>query len=315
MIAAPITLPLALHPFEMRPTPALFPPKQRVDELMLDWSGLPAGSTASIYMPAVSADDVLQLASSMYVTQRFSRADAHTLNCAAEGIVYLPVPKGGTEHFAGLLSITLPSVRRGTVYSVTVRQITAAYLERAVGNAVAAPAQMAWRRVLGTFQISLSVKTRAEALLGLERLYAVLLWIQEAIPPVNRWYPVFVRYLAQLAGRITGLGGDPGQIQPSPTGHAPGLMPSKDAEGDEEVVGKIEGIIYDHFGDFEGFIVENESGRHHRFSSREAPMLSLIRRAWLERTRVAVLPERHRPHVPRSVTLRTSEPRLAGAID
>jgi hypothetical protein len=309
MTVAPIYSPLALQTFDIRPTPPLLPAGQTIDELMLDWGGLPAGCLASIYLPAVSADEVLTLASSMYVSHRFSRVDDHTLSCAAGGITYLPVPTGVGQNYAGLLSVTLPAVRQGAMYSLTVRQVTAMLTTGDVTNAMA-PARIKWRRVLGTFQVSLSVKTRDQALFALERLYAVLLWIAEAIIPGDRWYPVFQRYLGQLGGRISGLGGNPGRIQPSPSGQVPGLPLPKPPEEAEEIFGKIEAIIYDHFGDFEGFILETETGRHHRFMSREAPMLEVVRRAWIERTCVSVVPERHRSHVPRSVILWEGRPRF-----
>jgi len=212
------------------------------------------------------------------------------------------------------------AIKRERIYSVKVRQVTATYDRTADVNAAAgAPAHTIGRRVLGTFQVSLSVKTRDQALLATERLYAVLLWIQEAIAPTDRWYPVFLRYLSQLAGVIAGLGGNPGQIVPSPSGQVPRLPRPKPppVKGDEAeaVVGKIEGVIYDHFGDFEGFVLETETGRHHRFYSREAPMLVLIRRAWIERTRVTVLHERHRSDVPRSVILEAGGAKWAADPD
>jgi len=304
---------LALQTFQIRPTPSALPAGETVDELMIDWSGLPAGSSASIYLPAVSADDVLALASGMYVTHRFSRVDAHTLACAAGGISYLPVPKGFGQDYAGLLAVSLPAAAApaGDVptYNVVVRQVTTSYqtTRGANANAASRPKGTRWRQVLGTFQVSLSTKPPEEALLATERLYGVFQWISEAIAPTDRWYPVFVRYLGQLAGVITGLGGNPGQIPPSPTGEVPGFpapkprpVPCADAG---EVVGKIRGVTYDHFGDFDGFVLETETGEQRRFCSREAPMLVLIHQAWTERTLVAVRPESRRRDVPRSVVM------------
>jgi hypothetical protein len=298
MTAAMIHSPLALQTFDIRPTPPRLAAAQTIDELMVDWGDLPAGCSASIYLPAVSADEVLALASSMYVSRRFSRVDDHTLSCVAGGITYLPIPKSFGQNYAGLLSVALPAARPGAVYSLTVRQVTAMLTTGDIANA-AAPAPIQWRRVLGTFQVSLSVKRRDQVLFALERLYAVLLWIAEAIVPADRWYPVFQRYLGQLGGQISGLGGNPGRIQPSPSGEVPGLPLPKPApkpqpsppDEVEQIFGKIEAIIYDHFGDFEGFILETVTGKHHRFMSREAPMLEVVHRAWIERTRVAVVPE------------------------
>ena len=73
----------------------------------------------------------------------------------------------------------------------------------------------------------------------------------------DRWYPVFQRYLQQVGGRVTDLGGDPSTIEPSPSGE-----PARPKPGDERcVTGKVVGIIFDHFGDFEGFILDVEDRR------------------------------------------------------
>jgi hypothetical protein len=267
---------------------------------MLDWGSFPAGSSARIYLPSVGADEILALASRMYVSHPFSRVDDHTLSCGAGGITYLPVPSGDKRNYAGLLSISVPTIRQGAVHTLTVRQVTGGISSDAESLARLRPTMP--RRVLGTFQISVSGKRQEQALFGLERLYAVLLWIAEAIPPDNRWYPVFQRYLGELGGQISRLGGKPHQIKPSPDGEAPGPKPSP-AHHAREIFGKIEAIIYDHFGDFEGFVLETEAGAQHRFRSREAAMLDLVRRAWLDRTRVAVVPEADRADTPRSVIL------------
>src|SRR5262249_10073914 len=38
------------------------------------------------------------------------------------------------------------------------------------------------------------------------------------VPPTSRWYPVLSRYEQQITGRVTGFGGDPGSVLPSPIG-------------------------------------------------------------------------------------------------
>jgi hypothetical protein len=53
--------------------------------------------------------------------------------------------------------------------------------------------------------------------------------------------------------------------------------------------GKISGLLFDHFGDFEGFTLENRYGRHIRFFSREGAILKLVQTAWLDRYLVTVI--------------------------
>jgi hypothetical protein len=61
--------------------------------------------------------------------------------------------------------------------------------------------------------------------------------------------------------------------------------------------GKICGLIFDHFGDFAGFVLETEHGEH-RFHSREKEMEELAERAWKERLRITVHVDRSEPHRP-----------------
>lgn len=77
MTVTPISLPLALQTFEIRPTPSTLPVGQKLDELMIDWGDVPAGSSASIYLPAVNADDVIAASSSMRQPPVLARRCAH----------------------------------------------------------------------------------------------------------------------------------------------------------------------------------------------------------------------------------------------
>jgi hypothetical protein len=306
-----------MHPVQVRPTP-----KSSVDpdELMIFWGSTPHGSAAQLYLPAQDAAAILRLADRRYTEHQLRLVDAHTIGCATGGATFIPLPEG-TALAAGLLSIDLPpGIRKGDTHTITVRQLTDAIATpppppppppriaaraRASAAAVPVPNLLRWRRVAGAFQFFLTISTREQLLLSEERLLAVMRSILLQTPPQKRWYPVLLRYIEDIAGRVRGFGGDPGAIKPSPTGDVPGLHHPRHEEEDE-ITGKIEGIIYDHFGDFDGFIVEAESGRHHRFYNREAPMLAVVRRAWIERTRVTVFAERHHSHVPRSVILRVS---------
>ena len=128
----------------------------------------------------------------------------------------------------------------------------------------------------------------------LERNYAILLWIFSGIPAASRWYPVFLRYLGVIANQIAAAGGNPHQI----TGNANGIVPagqSPRAPGPPHgflppLTGKIEGLIFDHFGDFEGFILVTETGEPYHFYSRESHVKNVAERAWEARLRVTVFP-------------------------
>lgn len=55
------------------------------------------------------------------------------------------------------------------------------------------------------------------------------------------------RYVDQIAGRVLGMGGDPGKIIPTQDGNWNPGGRSKDFE--PRFKGKILGLLYDHFGD------------------------------------------------------------------
>ena len=310
-VASPHQVP---QTFQIKPTSASLPPGQAPDELMIDWGALPAGSQASIYLPGTSAATILEMADKMYSYHGLSSSDAHTLSCSANGITYVPIPPGIGSNYAGLLTIDLPAtVTRGKGFKVVTRQITNAFGRpsappppRIAARASQALAldEIEWRSVLGTFQLTIPVETRDALRVPEERLLSVLRWIARGIPHHNRWLPVFRRYLEQIAGRVSGLGGDPTQILPSPSGWG-GHLPSVSKPSEERLhfTGKIAGLIYDHFGDFEGFLLDTEDGER-TFYSREKDIAELAERAWRERLRITVFARHHEQHRPLTILIR-----------
>jgi hypothetical protein len=227
---SPVGSAQAVTTFEIRPTAVGLPVQQRPDELMIDWGTTPPGSVASIYLPAVSADTVLSMASRMYTYHDLARVDGHTLQCTAGGVTYVPIPPGAGSNYAGLISITPPlSLRRGRTHTVVVRQVTNAFGEirqpaaqrrkRAQRASATSAPYARWRKVIGAFQLNIPVSQKNALLLPEERQLSVLRWIGEAIPTTSRWYPVFQRYLEAIAGRVRTFGGDPTEILPSPLGN------------------------------------------------------------------------------------------------
>jgi hypothetical protein len=316
----------ALTTFEIRPTPADLPVDQPPDELMIDWGSTPNGSSATIYLPAVQAEDILAMASKMYTSHHLVRADAHTLRVKTGGITYIPIPPGADIDYTGLLTVDLPQhLERERTHTIVVRQVTNAFNAiiyrkprpgRRGGRASVEgenPAGgdeqtgLAWRRVLGAFQLNIPVKPHNQLLLPEERDLSVLLWIGEAIPHNSRWSLVFQRYLEGIKGRVRDFGGDPGTIGPSPSGDGKGQPPPhKPPEGEERraYTGKISALIFDRFGDFEGFILDTEDGeRERKFFSRERDMAELAERVWRERLRLTVWVDKDEPHQPRTIII------------
>jgi hypothetical protein len=298
--------------FDIRPTPQSLPAGFKPDELMIDSTGLPPGSSVTVYLPEVSAASVLEAAGLLYATNSLSQLDPNTLSFSAGGITYMPIPVGTGANFAGLLSISLgPSARPGGTFTVLVRQVsgkTTAVIVR--GDAERNLVQR--RYILGTFKVTLPVKSMHVVLPNLERSLSILLWIKEAIPASNRWYPVFQRYLGSLALQVEALGGDPGTIIASPSGEGRKQVPGKHHGSDQQgwgegkwgLTGKVEGIAYDRFGDFEGFLFKSEGGENRTFSGREPNMLELVKAALSARINVTVVVGRDAPHVPVTIILR-----------
>lgn len=205
------------HTFELRPTSETLPEGAPYDELMIDWGRTPVGSVATLYLPAVDSDEVLDLAARMYRTSNLVFIDEHTLQTHTDGMSWIPIPKGGTTNLTGMITIDLPStVREGQAFTVVVRQVTGA-TRPTVEAAVVASAR-AWRHILGTFQLTIPVRTKEAILAPEQRLLSNLRWIERAIPLTDRWYSIFRRYVSQVASRVDGLGGDSSNVAPSPSG-------------------------------------------------------------------------------------------------
>jgi hypothetical protein len=129
------------------------------------------------------------------------------------------------------------------------------------------------RRIIGTFQLSVTVKLAADILPVASRRLAVFKHIGLAIPAGNRWRPIWDRLVRQEEDKVRGLGGRPELIPPSPHGYdgpqghpghppqypphcPPQHEPGKPCAGDEgrgDLTGRVGRLFYDCFGDFEGF--------------------------------------------------------------
>lgn len=313
--------------FDLRPSPApgTGPLEDYPDELMIDWGNTPPGSQASIYWPAVAASDVLNLAHQFYSTHQLSASDAHTITCTVpRGITCVPIPTGGSENYAGLFSVQLPpGVSAGQTYNILVRRIST----RAAAPPPPPPppppeiqgeltqirqsqrgrALTNWRYVVGSFAVQIPVTTANVMLPVEETTYSILSWRLSQWTPTDRWYPVIQRYLGYIAGRISGLGGNPITIQPSPWGPRGPPKPGHGGgthHGGHYETGKVTGVVFNRFGDFEGFYLLTERGRERHYRSRQADLAPLVRYAWADRVVVTVESAEHEPDEPARIVLR-----------
>ncbi|RKG64966.1 hypothetical protein D7V80_24905 [Corallococcus sp. CA054B] len=166
-----------------------------------------------------------------------------------------------------------------------------------------------WREMIGAFQLGIPVTTKADMLAHHLRLLSVFRWRAEALRPNNRWYKTLARYVELVADKVRALGGDPFIVPATPDGASP--LPGTEYEkpgiteddwpGEAEglappetvkpgiFTGKVSGLLFDHFGDFEGFTLESHDGSHQRLFSREAAIHDLAKAAWIERNVMSVM--------------------------
>jgi hypothetical protein len=302
--------------FDVRPSPPPPDPAEYLtnypDELMIDWGTTPIGSVAHIYWPQVESAEVIGLASKFYTTHLLAAADAHTVECkVVGGAAYVPIPARAGPNFAGLLTLNVPTgIRFGDVFNVVVRRITSRRppWNRALGNQEtnAKGSRANWRNVVGAFQLQIPVQPEEESLPAEENLLAVLKWRLSILTPKDRWRPVLLRYIEIVEGRVKGMGGNPSQILPSRNGTAgQGEKHGKHpGEAIVESAGKISGLAFDRFGDFDGFFLLTEAGEERYFRSSEQEIERLARSAWTDRTFISVFAQSKDPHTVASIVLR-----------
>jgi hypothetical protein len=276
------------------------------DELMIDWTGVPKGAIASIFLPAADADGILKKAASLYGGQNLTRTDAHTLVCEANNLTYIPIPAGSISNYAGLLTLDIPSGISVGPCKVIARQVTNGTAPNR-DRRIPAP-----RRVLGAFQLTVAVGTARTLLEPEERLLAFFRWILSTLAVGDRWHPVIQRYVGEIALRVKVFGGDPGIIGPSQVGAIPRKPASPSGAGgpshpssESERSGKIEGLVYDRFGDFEGFVLHTDCGAKVTFHTRERHFAELAKWAWSAQMRVTVFARDNQPRVPERIVLHT----------
>jgi hypothetical protein len=288
------------QPFEVKPTARKLAFGLSTDELMIEWRNLPDGSFAEVFLPAANAATILATANKLYTLHYLEQIDAHTLRFPAIGVTYLPVPSGIETTLTGLLTVDLPDgIRKGQTFEAVIRQISSMRGYRrgedyARTKAAATGNLFAWKRTIGQFKLTIPVSTKKLLLPREEQLLSIMKWIALTKPTTDRWYPVLTRYIEQLSGRVTFMNGNPAEVLPSGTGSWKPVPVHAHPFGDL-VVGKVAGVIFDAFGDFEGFWLENASGAFYRFSSREPNMRHLVEDAFDERSRVGVLMDKQRP--------------------
>lgn len=221
-------------------------PRIENDELMIRWHNLPRDSHVSVYVPDVDVKQMVAAAAFRNGPPMLTAREDNSLICKVGDVTFIPIPGPRALNIPGLLSIELPpTIVKGQKFTVTAHQVSGYP-----------------RRIIGSFQMTIPVRTAVEILPREIRKLSVLRYIGESIPATNRWHPVWTRYLGQIEDRVKGMGGNPNDVHPSPTGEGhPDSFP--DPKGiQRDLTGKVTRILYDCFGTFEGFVLATCEGEH-----------------------------------------------------
>jgi len=142
--------------------------------------------------------------------------------------------------------------------------------------------------------VTIPVGSDDALLLPEETTLAVLEWRREHMSPANRWQPVLAKYVGYVRDRVDGFGGDAAGVKPSlqgvPRPHVPWGRPAKTHRG------RVEEVIYDCFGDLEGFVLAGCCSEHEVFECRGSELGSLLLRACKDDLRVAVVVDEKHEH-------------------
>ena len=172
--------------------------------------------------------------------------------------------------------IEMPDLRAAKRAALEAAPVAAVIIEKGVYE----------RYIVGSFQVKIPVSTREAMLPAEETTLAILKARLAALPATNRWYPVLLRYISQIVGRVNGLGGDANGIPPSLGGYRPRRKPSE--ENLREFTGKVVEVIFDCFGDLVGIVLQ-DCCEQRRFATSEKEIGDLVLRALRERLTLTIV--------------------------
>ena len=278
---APAALAVAAHPTVASSSRNLGP-----DYLMIHWGNLPRDTHASFYFPSIDTEGLLQFESLRHGPGNLTRGEDHTVNVRVTDVGFVTIPSA-PRAIPALVTLQLPpGVQSGQSFRVVMQQV-----------------QRRTHKIIGTFEFRVVVSHAGEIVPELRRNFSVLKLIGETIPAANRWYPVWQRYLDQIAVRLRAFGQDPDKIRPSSTGegaderpdrpghdHPGGDHPgqgARDCDRFRDFNGVVASLVYDCHGKWTGFNLKCCDSVQ-CFTGCERALEELIRRCCADRTTVTV---------------------------
>jgi hypothetical protein len=165
------------------------------DELLIQWNDLPAESVATVHLPGVNCEDVVNLRNLRHAPGDVRIVDSETLELDIGGATYLPVPAGLDARVPGLITIELPDgIRAGQRWTVDVLQLRGGE-----------------QRTTGAFQLEVLAAKSAAFAEDEVRLLELLVRRLALLPKAHAWRPVLearVRHQRERARRLTEDAGD-----------------------------------------------------------------------------------------------------------
>jgi hypothetical protein len=171
------------------------------DILMIHWGNLPRDTHASFYFPSFETEALLTFESLRHGPGNMTRGEDHTVNLKVTDVGFISIP-ASPRAIPALLTLQLPpGVAAGQRFRIVMQQV-----------------RRRTRQIIGTIEFMVTVTTTGVIVPELRRNFSVLKYIGATIPAANRWFPIWQRYLDQMAVRLRAFGEDPDAIRPSSSG-------------------------------------------------------------------------------------------------
>jgi hypothetical protein len=178
------------------------------DELMILWHDLPREARASLYLPGINCEHLINLRNMRHAPRDVRIRDTHTVEMVVGGVTYIPLPAAQSARIPGIMTIDLPdNVRKGQRWVVDVLQLRGEE-----------------RRTVGAFQLVVEV-SQAKLIAREEREMLQLMFERlSLLPAAHPWRPVLEARVSQLRARAKELAVSAGEgqwLDPT-TWHEPG---------------------------------------------------------------------------------------------
>jgi hypothetical protein len=171
------------------------------DVLMIHWDNLPRDTHASFFFPSFETEALLTFEALRHGPGNMTRGEDHTVNLKVTDVGFIAIP-ASPRAIPALLTLQLPpGVAAGQRFRIVMQQV-----------------RRRTHQIIGTIEFMVTVSTAGVIMPELRRNFSVLKYIGATIPPANRWFPIWQRYLDQLAVRVRAFGEDPDSIKPSSSG-------------------------------------------------------------------------------------------------